>query len=211
MSTRVNCKEPRAFSSFNFQKTVYLNVLSPIDCNSPRYHVPLNHGDRKNVGWWWCCASGPVSLDVRLDRNAYMPEETIAIYVDFNSQRDMKVEAMLFQRISYLYDIVTKLPKCSIKQLIETGQKSDLWSPKLFKLPTIESTNVNCEILKVEYALVISMTTRWIDPLIASFPIVIGTHPYIEPPPTEFNKSARLPVHVNAVPNESMRTDPRPI
>ncbi|XP_061115374.1 arrestin domain-containing protein 3-like, partial [Conger conger] len=53
-----------------------LNFVSHIDANHPQLLAPLSASKSKEL-YCFCCASGPLSMDVRLERKGYVPGEMI--------------------------------------------------------------------------------------------------------------------------------------
>ena len=82
-------------------KAITINEL--IDINTPRLTAPLSSSNEKTL-CCLCCTSGPISLDVSIDRAGYCPGESVAISTaaeNHSNRRVTAVRATLMQTVVY--------------------------------------------------------------------------------------------------------------
>ncbi|GFY53667.1 arrestin domain-containing protein 3 [Trichonephila inaurata madagascariensis] len=134
----------------------------------------------------WCCTSGPISLYARTDRKGYCPGESIAITADFEnlSSRTIIPHATLHQTQTFLaggksrtrhskYTIVTGLA-------IQPGRTMS-WDAQLLKIPAVTPSIINCCLIRVDYAVRISLQIPGAYNLSMDLPVLIGTVPLQNP------------------------------
>ena len=88
---------------FDHIATRAITVNELIDINLPKMLTPLSSSNEKTV-CCLCCASGPISLSVTIDRAGYCPGESIAISTvaeNHSSRKITAVRATLKQMVSY--------------------------------------------------------------------------------------------------------------
>ena len=88
---------------FDHVATRAITVNEVIDINTARLLAPLSNSNEKTV-CCLCCASGPISLSVTIDRAGYCPGESIAISMvaeNYSSRKITAVRATLKRTVVY--------------------------------------------------------------------------------------------------------------
>ena len=88
---------------FDHVATRAITVNEVIDINTTRLLAPLSNSNEKTV-CCLCCASGPISLAVTIDRAGYCPGESIAISVmteNYSSRKITAIRATLKRTVVY--------------------------------------------------------------------------------------------------------------
>ncbi|CAG2167073.1 unnamed protein product, partial [Oppiella nova] len=167
---------------FNHKTKKAFTVISPIDINRREYLIPVENSIEKSL-CCLCCTSGPIHLYARTDRTGYCPGESISITAEFenHSRRAIIPHATLYQSQTFLASGKSRCRR--FKFTIVTGlaiqpRRTANWDSQLLKIPAVSPSIVNCSLIKVEYAVRITLQI----PLIAYnlsvyLPIVVGTVP----------------------------------
>ncbi|KAM3867556.1 arrestin domain-containing protein 3-like [Diretmus argenteus] len=142
-----------------------LNFVHHIDANQPELLAPLTGSNSMTVCCLWC-ASGPITMTVRLERKAFVPGETVKIMCEFSnaSSRRATPKASLSQKqMFYTAERVHK--RMYVKKLVsETGQpvsphSSDVYSEILLTIPSTPLFTIsNCAILEVDYIIEVGIS-----------------------------------------------------
>ncbi|KAI1900411.1 hypothetical protein AGOR_G00049670 [Albula goreensis] len=166
-----------------------MNFVSHIDANHPQLLVPLQASNSKNL-CCLCCASGPISMNVRLERKGYVPGEMIKILAEFenSSSRTLVPKATLVQtQTCYTINRVSRTS--SYKEIAKidgrpvTPYTSGVWGDQMLQIPIHTPLTVsNCQILEVEYSLLMSLHIPRGHNLEVIFPLVICSIPVYYPP-----------------------------
>ncbi|XP_013791439.1 arrestin domain-containing protein 3-like, partial [Limulus polyphemus] len=173
--------------SFNHKTKKAFTVISPIDINRTEYLVAVENSVEKTLCCCWC-TSGPISMYARTDRRGYCPGESIAITADFEnlSSRIIIPHATLHQTQTFAaggksrfrhskFTIVTGLA-------IQPGRTAN-WDFQLLKIPAVSPSIINNCLIRVDYAVRITLQIPGAYNLSVNLPIVIGTVPLRTRPP----------------------------
>lgn len=132
-----------------------------------------------------CCASGPLSFVVRIDRTGYVPGESIAINAEIDNLSDKKIScssAVLRTKITYHAEGQTNSEKKEIAEIkhgsVPAGQ-SDAWSGELMPIPPLPPSFLGgCQIIEIEYYVEFCVEPSGLGfDLSVTMPILIGTIP----------------------------------
>ena len=88
---------------FDHVATRAITINELVDINLPKMLTPLSSSNEKTL-CCGCCASGPISLSVTIDRAGYCPGESIAISTEAENHSNRKIRAVratLKQMVSY--------------------------------------------------------------------------------------------------------------
>ncbi|XP_030622100.1 arrestin domain-containing protein 4-like [Chanos chanos] len=159
-----------------------LPVVNQIDINSPVYRCPISKSDQKLIGWWMF-TSGPISLNVRIERKGYCNGESIPIFAEIKncSSRLIMPKAVMYQIQTYMVKEDTKRHKVEVAHVkgnhIPPGC-FDTWNGKALKIPPVSPSILNSPVLRVEYSLVVMVQIPGAKKLEVELPLVIGTVPF---------------------------------
>ncbi|XP_035234366.1 arrestin domain-containing protein 3-like isoform X1 [Anguilla anguilla] len=171
---------PKFQSEFNF--------VSKVEVNHPQLLVPQSASSNKKL-CCLCCASGPISIGVQLEKKSFAPGEMINITAEFEnfSSRTLVPSAALAQTQTFY-----TCPKKSEKReniylaLVEgkplPPHSRDGWENQMLQIPAdTPLTLSNCQIMELEYSLVVRVAIPWGVDLKAKVPLVIGSAPSCRP------------------------------
>ncbi|KAG5841066.1 hypothetical protein ANANG_G00195630 [Anguilla anguilla] len=166
-----------------------LNFVSHIDANHPQLLAPLSASNDKEL-CCLCCTSGPISMNCRLDRKGYVQGEMIQIIAEFEnaSSRTLVPRATLVQtQTFYTYSRLSK--RCVPKNLVKVEgtpvmpHRSGVWGNQMLQIPAnIPLTISNCQILEVDYFLMVSLCIPNGTNLSVIFPLIMCSIPVCRPP-----------------------------
>ncbi|XP_061116983.1 arrestin domain-containing protein 3-like isoform X3 [Conger conger] len=137
-----------------------LKFVSQFDANNPQLLAPLSASKSKEL-CCLCCASGPVSMDVHLERNVYFPGEIILINAEFenSSSRTIIPRATLIQTQKF-YTTNRSESTTVTKELVWVDgwrvmpHRSGVWEDERLQIPANAPPTIsNCQILELEYSL----------------------------------------------------------
>ncbi|XP_078070919.1 arrestin domain-containing protein 3-like isoform X2 [Mustelus asterias] len=156
-------------------------VYDQVDINSPLLLTPQVATDEKTI-CCCCCASGPISLNAKIERKGYMPGDSILIFAEIenHSSRKMVPSAAIYKIQTFHAQGRKKKATELVTQLQGTpvlAGKMESWNGKELKIPTVLPTLMNCSIIQMEYSLMVSLEIAGSLNLTVNLPIVIGTIP----------------------------------
>ncbi|XP_061657476.1 arrestin domain-containing protein 3-like isoform X2 [Syngnathoides biaculeatus] len=156
-------------------------VFEHIDINTPLLLAP-QAGSKEKTLCCWLCASGPISLSVKVARKGYTPGDSIRIFAEVEncSTRAVVPKAALYQTQSFFAKGKGKEIRRPVSDLrgeaLARGQ-SQSWRGRPLKIPPVSPSILDCPIIRVEYALVVYVDVPGGLNLSLSLPLVIGTIP----------------------------------
>lgn len=161
-----------------------LRVLSPINVNSPSLYTPVERSKEVMVGCWFFM-SGPISVNAKIGRKGYCNGEAIHIYADIEngSSRLIVPKAAIYQTQSFLLDGKTRTVRqmlASVRGNHIASGSADSWNGKALKIPPVTPSILECNIIRVEYSLAVSINIPGAKKLKVELPLVIGTIPLNE-------------------------------
>ncbi|XP_052278841.1 arrestin domain-containing protein 3-like isoform X2 [Dreissena polymorpha] len=160
-------------------------VVSVLDLNEQTMAMsPAEGGNEKNL-CCLCCKSGPISATFRIDRQGFVPGETIQLSAEICNHSSRKMKASRVRLIMYImYHAIQK--KRSVQQDVAVASHqailpgdSDIWNREPLHVPPIPpSYLVGCSIIDIKYVLQLE-----VDPAGPAFDLevplelIIGTIP----------------------------------
>ncbi|XP_018110781.1 arrestin domain-containing protein 4 isoform X2 [Xenopus laevis] len=161
-----------------------LRILSPININAPSLYIPVQRSKEVMVGCWFF-QSGPISVNAKIGRKGYCNGEAIHIYADIEngSSRLVVPKAAIYQTQSFLLDGKTRTVRqmlASVRGNHIASGSTDSWNGKALKIPPVTPSILECNIIRVEYSLVVSINIPGAKKLKVELPLVIGTIPLNE-------------------------------
>uniref|UniRef100_A0A8C5LZN3 Arrestin domain containing 4 n=1 Tax=Leptobrachium leishanense TaxID=445787 RepID=A0A8C5LZN3_9ANUR len=159
-----------------------LRVISHIDVNSPALLTPVYRSKEKMVGCW-ILTSGPVSLSAKIGRKGYCNGEAIPIYADIEngSSRLVVPKAAIYQTqkfFSHGKPITIRQMLASVRGNHIASGSTELWNGKTLKIPPVTPSILDCNIIRVEYSLVVYIHIPGAKKLTVELPLVIGSIPF---------------------------------
>ncbi|XP_071387142.1 arrestin domain-containing protein 3-like [Centroberyx affinis] len=167
-----------------------LNFVNRIDANQPELLAPLAGSNSMTLCGLWC-ASGPVSMTVRLGKKVFAPGETAKITCEFSnaSSRTATPKARLVQNQTFYTLNKDHSAKNTESLVSETGQpvrphSSDVCTEMTLAVPAaVPLTVSNCSIIQVDYVIEVRLCVRASSDLVVLFPIILCDIPaYTDPP-----------------------------
>ncbi|KAJ8947009.1 hypothetical protein NQ318_019090 [Aromia moschata] len=149
--------------AFDYEDQVIFVVMAPIDLNLlqiPQLLEPTSYSSEKTV-CCWCCAQGPISLDVELPRRTLVPGETVNVTARLSNMSNTNVDGVHFelkQNITCLADDPNKAEKDYHNTLVDLNDVGlgahgehtytfNVLLPANIPLPNFSL----CKLFKVEY------------------------------------------------------------
>ncbi|XP_072531745.1 thioredoxin interacting protein a [Salminus brasiliensis] len=160
----------------------HFEVEEPIDVNTPDLLSPTGGMKEKKVTCMFI-PDGQVSLNAKIDRRGFCEGEEISIDAKFENtcSRIVVPKAAIVAKQIYQANGRTKVFRQKLSSVrgnhIISGM-CDAWQGKTIRVPKIKPSILGCNIIRVEYALMIYMHIPGSDKLVLELPLVIGTVPY---------------------------------
>uniref|UniRef100_UPI00398F5FC4 thioredoxin-interacting protein-like n=1 Tax=Pristiophorus japonicus TaxID=55135 RepID=UPI00398F5FC4 len=157
------------------------DVVEPIDVNTPTLLCPVGGSNKKNVTCFFL-SDGYVCIAAKIDRKGYCQGDNISINAQFqnNCSRIVVPKAAILAKQTYLVNGNTKVFKEKLNSVrgnhIISGM-SESWCGKSLQVPTVKPS-ISCNIIRLEYSLLIYVHIPGSKKLILDLPLVIGTIPY---------------------------------
>ncbi|KAJ2949368.1 hypothetical protein O0L34_g15281 [Tuta absoluta] len=198
---------------FDQETKMAFTVINALDLNlNPSYKEPI-HMQMEKTFCCFCCASAPLSVDVRAPVSGYCPGQSIPITVDVENKSNVQlhlVKAMLRKVVTYRATSPAQTKKT--KDIVHTIQEGPApagackrWSMALEVPPVPPSNLVNCSLIDLDYDLKIECVVSGMHMNLHDKKYVtIGTVPLVGGAPTATPPSpsqpAVLPVQPSAPP-----------
>ncbi|XP_034401258.1 thioredoxin interacting protein a isoform X2 [Cyclopterus lumpus] len=154
-------------------------VEEPLDVNTPDLLTPTGGVKEKKVTCMFI-PDGQVSLNVKIDRRGFCEGEDICINAKFENtcSRIVVPKAAIIAKHTYQANGRTKVFRQKLSSVrgnhIISGM-CDAWQGKTIRVPKIKPSMLGCNIIRVEYALMIYIHIPGSEKLILELPLVIGT------------------------------------
>ncbi|XP_041964258.1 thioredoxin interacting protein b isoform X1 [Alosa sapidissima] len=160
----------------------YFEVVEPLDVNTPDLKSPVAGMKEKKVTCMFI-PDGSVSIQGKIDRKGYCEGEDICINAKFENtcSRIVVPKAAIIARHIYLANGKTKVIKeklCSVRGNHIISGMCDMWQGKRLRVPKIKPTILGCNIIHVDYSLMLYIHIPGSDKLTLELPMVVGTLPY---------------------------------
>uniref|UniRef100_A0A8P4KEI8 Thioredoxin-interacting protein n=1 Tax=Dicentrarchus labrax TaxID=13489 RepID=A0A8P4KEI8_DICLA len=126
---------------------------------------------------------GQVSISAQIDRKGFCEGEDININAKFENtcSRIVVPKAAIIAKHSYIADGRTKEVRQKLTAVrgnhIISGM-CDMWQGKTIRVPKLRPSLLGCDIIKVDYALMIYLHIPGSEKLVLELPLVIGTIPF---------------------------------
>ncbi|UWX11302.1 CRPV-193 [Crowpox virus] len=153
-----------------------LTVLEHIDVNTPLLTAYQSGSKEKTLLF---CKSGVISLLAKIEKKGYVPGEYVKIVAEIenNSSRAVIPNVCIYQIQTFYADRNIK----KVRNLITTSRGKQLppgnigiWDNKQLKVPQVSPSILNCNVIRLEYLLVIYVDIPETKNISLEFPIVIG-------------------------------------
>ncbi|XP_038137139.1 thioredoxin-interacting protein-like [Cyprinodon tularosa] len=157
-------------------------VEEPLDVNQPDLLAPAAASKQKKVTCMFI-PDGQVSISARIDRKGFCEGEEININAKFENtcSRIVVPKAAIIAKHSYSINNQTKVMRQKLTAVrgnpIISGM-CDMWQGRTIRVPKLRPTLLGCDIIKVDYALMIYLHIPGSEKLILELPLVIGTIPF---------------------------------
>ncbi|XP_072226938.1 thioredoxin interacting protein a [Leuresthes tenuis] len=154
-------------------------VEEPLDVNTPDLLSPTGGMKEKKVTCMFI-PDGQVSLNAKIDRRGFCEGEDIYINAKFENtcSRIVVPKAAIIAKHTYQANGRTKVFRQKLSSVrgnhIISGM-CDAWQGKTIRVPKIKPSMLGCNIIRVEYALMIYVHIPGSEKLILELPLVIGT------------------------------------
>lgn len=157
-------------------------VEEPLDVNTPDLQVPVTGKKEKRVTCMFI-PDGQVSINAKIDRKGFCEGEEICINAKFEntSSRIVVPKAAIVVKHTYQANGRTKVLRQKLSAVrgnhIISGM-CDVWQGKTIRVPKLKPSLVGCDIIHVDYTLMIYVHIPGSDKAIMELPVVIGTIPF---------------------------------
>lgn len=154
-------------------------VEEPLDVNTPDLLSPTGGMKEKKVTCMFI-PDGQVSLNAKIDRRGFCEGEDIYINAKFENtcSRIVVPKAAIIAKHTYQANGRTKVFRQKLSSVrgnhIISGM-CDAWQGKTIRVPKIKPSMLACNIIRVEYALMIYIHIPGSEKLVLELPLVIGT------------------------------------
>lgn len=154
-------------------------VEEPLDVNTPDLLSPTGGSKEKKVTCMFI-PDGQVSLNAKIDRRGFCEGEDICINAKFENtcSRIVVPKAAIIAKHTYQANGRTKVFRQKLSSVrgnhIISGM-CDAWQGKTIRVPKIKPSMLSCNIIRVEYALMIYVHIPGSEKVILELPLVIGT------------------------------------
>ncbi|XP_052278843.1 arrestin domain-containing protein 3-like isoform X1 [Dreissena polymorpha] len=145
---------------FDHKTKKLFTVVSVLDLNEQTTAMsPAEGGNEKNL-CCLCCKSGPISATFRIDRQGYVPGETIQLSAEISNHSSRKMKASRVRLIMYImYHAIQKTRSDQQDVAVTSHQAilpggSDVWNREPLRVPPIPPSNlIGCSIIDINYVL----------------------------------------------------------
>ncbi|XP_030606212.1 thioredoxin-interacting protein-like [Archocentrus centrarchus] len=157
-------------------------VEEPLDVNQADLLAPAAASVQKKVTCMFI-PDGQVSISAQIDRKGFCEGEDISINAKFENtcSRIVVPKAAIIAKHSYVVDGRTKVLRQKLSAVrgnhIISGM-CDMWQGKTIRVPKLKPTLLGCDIIKVDYTVMIYLHIPGSEKLTLELPLVIGTIPF---------------------------------
>uniref|UniRef100_UPI00358FC1C8 arrestin domain-containing protein 3-like n=1 Tax=Myxine glutinosa TaxID=7769 RepID=UPI00358FC1C8 len=155
-------------------------VVQHVDLSTPVLQSSVAAAGEKTVGIWKM--SGPVSLSAKINRGGYCPGELLHIHAEVEncSSRLVIPQTSLCQKQTFLAHGRTLTYTHAVAAVrgesIPSG-KREFWDGQPLPIPNVTPSVLDCNIIRVEYFLKVSVNIPGSTKLSVKLPLVLGTIP----------------------------------
>ncbi|KAM6910538.1 thioredoxin-interacting protein-like [Xenentodon cancila] len=157
-------------------------VEEPLDVNQADLLAPAAASKQKKVTCMFI-PDGQVSITAQIDRKGFCEGEDIHINAKFENttSRIVVPKAAIIAKHSYTIDSHTKVWRQKLSSVrgnpIISGM-CDMWQGRTIRVPRLKPTLLGCDIIKVDYTIMIYLHIPGSEKLTLELPLVIGTIPF---------------------------------
>uniref|UniRef100_A0A3B3UBM6 Thioredoxin-interacting protein n=1 Tax=Poecilia latipinna TaxID=48699 RepID=A0A3B3UBM6_9TELE len=157
-------------------------VEEPLDVNQPDLLAPAAASRQKKLTCLFI-PDGQVSVSAQIDRKGFCEGEDININAKFENtcSRIVVPKAAIIARHSYSVNGTTKILRQKLTAVRGNAIMSgmcDMWQGRSLRVPKLKPTLLGCDIIKVDYALMVYLHIPGSEKLVLELPLVIGTIPF---------------------------------
>ncbi|CAL8336794.1 thioredoxin-interacting protein [Gadus morhua] len=157
-------------------------VEEPLDINTPDLLAPVAASKHKKVSCLFI-PDGQVSISARIDRKGFCEGEEISLNAKFENScsRIVVPKAAIVAKHSYQAGGRVKVLKQKLTSVrgnhIISGM-CDMWQGRTIRVPKLQPSLQGCDIIKVDYVLMVYVHIPGSDKMVVELPLVIGTGPF---------------------------------
>ncbi|XP_010903556.2 thioredoxin interacting protein b isoform X2 [Esox lucius] len=157
-------------------------VEEPLDINTPDILAPATGVKDKKLTCMFI-PDGRVSICAKIERKGYCEGEEISISAKFENtcSRIVVPKAAIVAKHTYQANGRTKV----LRQKLSTARgnhiisgMSDMWQGKTIRVPKLKPSLLGCDIIHLDYVLMIYVHIPGSDKVVVELPLVIGTVPF---------------------------------
>lgn len=157
-------------------------VEEPLDVNRPELLAPAAASNQKKVTCMFI-PDGQVSISAQIDRKGFCEGEHISINAKFENtcSRIVVPKAAIIGKHSFLTNGRTKEVRqklCTVRGNHIISGMCDMWQGNTIRVPKLKPTLLGCDIIRVDYALLVYLHIPGSEKLVVELPLVIGTIPF---------------------------------
>ncbi|XP_069806344.1 thioredoxin-interacting protein [Dendropsophus ebraccatus] len=154
-------------------------VVDFVDVNTPDLLSPISGKKHKKMTCLFI-PDGHISMSASINRKGFCEGDDICISADFENtcSRIVVPKAAIVAKHTYLANGLTKVftqKLCSVRGNHIISGMTDSWRGKSIRIPKIKPSILGCNILRVEYSLLVYVSVPGAKKVILDLPLVIGS------------------------------------
>ncbi|KAM8921044.1 thioredoxin-interacting protein [Pelodytes ibericus] len=154
-------------------------VVDFVDVNTPDLMSPISGKKHKKMTCLFI-PDGHISMAASINRKGFCEGDDICISADFENtcSRIVVPKAAILAKHTYLANGLTKVftqKLCSVRGNHIISGMTDKWRGKSIRVPKIKPSILGCNILRVEYSLLVYVSVPGAKKVILDLPLVIGS------------------------------------
>ncbi|XP_040268586.1 thioredoxin-interacting protein [Bufo bufo] len=154
-------------------------VVDFVDVNTPDLLSPISGKKHKKMTCLFI-PDGHISMSASINRKGFCQGEEICISANFENtcSRIVVPKAAIVAKHTYLANGLTKVftqKLCSVRGNHIISGMTDSWRGKSIRVPKIKPSILGCNILRVEYSLMVYVSVPGAKKVILDLPLVIGS------------------------------------
>ncbi|XP_053330918.1 thioredoxin-interacting protein [Spea bombifrons] len=154
-------------------------VVDFVDVNTPDLMSPVSGKKHKKMTCLFI-PDGHISMSAMINRKGFCEGEEICISAEFENtcSRIVVPKAAIVAKHTYLANGQTKVftqKLCSVRGNHIISGMTDSWRGKSIRVPKIKPSILGCNILRVEYALLVYVSVPGAKKIMLDLPLVIGS------------------------------------
>ncbi|CAH2326966.1 thioredoxin-interacting [Pelobates cultripes] len=154
-------------------------VVDSVDVNTPDLTSPVSGKKHKKMTCLFF-PDGHISMSASINRKGFCEGDEICISADFENtcSRIAVPKAAIIAKHTYLANGLTKVftqKLCRVRGNHIISGMTDSWRGKSIRVPKIKPSILGCNILRVEYSLLVYVSVPGAKKVILDLPLVIGS------------------------------------